>query len=517
MHRPRHANPRTVRVHASTAMTDQPPRGRMPTATPPRAPAEAPIGWARQAFEFIAINRMMAFVTLISAFLLGMAGVCLTVAWQLGPQLLMQRAQYAHMTGRADGRIVESWLAVELDTATIRSPAYWRASAKASPCAVVEYQGDWTTPIRRAFCGNRLGFSSEYRLQEPLDMAPRVPFAWARDERGFIVPEIRIEPAAREWLATHPADTFMHTAWPAKSALDWLRLELDRPVEAAIAGWTAPPPVVPVAFDPRQPADSLPLGIVQTRLAIEPSWPALVAVGAMGFGLWFGGMALLLSLSDMAWPARVLLAILPLLSLPWWGDTFPRMLSGMNREWGSVVNDMFDDISRTDRLVVTEPERALLAGGERLAWRAGDGVYADTFGRFRFPAPPVTPVSEDAALAALADTVAVQARALAAPERVELLNRLRQDKLADLRAVGIIFLPAAKEALLDPQADPAVRRAAKAFLVEWVVAPAEVPYPRDLAYNERKRLFGQLGDLPMPEIAILAGGIAGNADPPRKP
>ncbi|MEO8754576.1 MAG: hypothetical protein ABI624_18060 [Casimicrobiaceae bacterium] len=491
------------------------PQQRAQSAPPPEP--DAPMTPLQRIGEFVLLNRAAALFTLMAAFVLGIAGVFLAIAWQFGPQILLQRAQYAHFTGHADGRIVESWLAVEVDTASIRIPANWRASAKASPCAVVEYQGDWSTPLRRAFCGNRFGFSIDYTLPDLRTMAPRVPFAWARDERGFAVPEMRLDANARAWLAANPADTFMHDKWPAKTALEWLRLELDRPVEAAIAGWSASPAVIRVAYDPQQPSDALPLGTVETRLAYRPSWFAVVIAGIVGIALWFAGMALLPVMADMAWPGRVVITLLPLLALPWWSESFPRVLAGMSAEWASVVGEMFEDLDKTDRVLASEPALATLAGGERLVWRAGDGVYAATFGRMRFTPPATEAPSADAALAALADAVTTQMRALSETERIALLAQLKADKLVDLRAAGIVFLPAAKEALLDPQGGAALRRAARGFLAEWMVQPRETPYERELGYQQRLRFVRALADVPVPEIAIPAGGTGEPADkgPPR--
>ena len=149
-----------------------------------------------------------------------------------------------------------------------------------------------------------------------------MPFAWARDERGFILPELRMSAPARAWLAAHDAHTFMHKKWPAKTELDWLRLELDQPVDAAIVGWSARPASVPLAFDPAHPEASLPLGTVESRLARGPSLLAIVFLGALGLAIWLVGMWILpLSsgtlMEGMAHPGRWVLAILPLLALPW--------------------------------------------------------------------------------------------------------------------------------------------------------------------------------------------------------
>ncbi len=448
------------------------------------------------------------FIRLIAAVLLGAGGVFLVIAWQVAPQKAVDASRYAKYTGQVQGRIVESWLAVEVNTAEIRVARNWRASSQATPCAVVEYEGEWGPPARRAFCGSRLVFTTDYTLHELNELTSHVPFVWARDASGFIIPEIRIGAPTNEWLATHGFDTFMHGKWPAKSALDELRIELDRPVDDALAGWIAPAAVMPLAFDPQRPAEALPASFVAAHLHWQPAALILTAIiGVLGLAVWFEGMTFLLG-ENVALPARVFIAVLPVLALPWWGDYFPRALSNLNPQWASVISVMLGDLQRVDRLIASEPADATLASGERLIWRAGDGVYNETFGRIHFTPPNPAPSSADAALTALADTVTKQTRALSVDERVAMFTRLKDDKLHDLRAAGIVFLPAAKAAVLDARSDPALRRAATRFLVEWLTQPMSEPSTRDLGYRERVRLLGALADIPVPEISIMARSFA---------
>jgi hypothetical protein len=451
------------------------------------------------------------FVTLIAVALIGAASVFLSVAWTYGPQVWLRAAQYRAFTARTDAPIVESWVALDIDVARIISSSHWRASALASPCVVVEYGGDWGAPIRRGFCGNRLGFNESYTLADLREMAPGAAFAWMRDERGFVVPEIRIEAAAREWLATHPVDTFMHAAWPAKTALDWLRIELDRPVDAAIIGWSAATPILALAYAPDRPAASLPAGIVESRMAQRVSWLAIAVGGGIGLVLWFTAMAMLPWLWNFPKPVSYVLAALPLFALPWWGEEFPRALRYFNVELANVIGDMFGDVDRTGRIMASDPASLAQAAGVRLTWRAGDGVYADTFGRFRYATPTPQPESADTALAALTNAVATQARALDDRDRTALFAHLARDKRNDLKAAGIAFLPAAKEALMDSQSSAASRQAARDFLIEWVTSPVETSDKRDPGYAGRLRLWAQLTDIPVPEIASLARSKAGSS------
>lgn len=428
-------------------------------------------------------------IRLVAAVMLGFAAVFLVGAWQMAPRQALDAARYAKYTQHAQGTIVESWLAVEVNTGDIRVAENWRASSRATPCAVVEYAGDWGPPARRAFCGKRLGFSTDYKLYELSELSSGVPFAWARDASGFIVPEIRIDPGAHEWLAAHGFDTFMHAKWPAQSALDELRIEADRPVEDAIAGWIAPAAVMPLALDPQHAAEAMPESFVAAHKQFHPLSLVLTAVtGAIGLGIWFLGMTVLLG-ESMALPARVLIAVLPVLALPWWGDEFPRALGHLNAQWASVISDILGEMEGLDRLVASDRADATLADGERLIWRGAEGVYADTFGRVHYTPPEPAPGSANAALAALAQTVTTQTRALGEVDRVELFSRLKRDTEKGLLGAGIVFLPAATEAVLDPKSDPALRSAAKAFVSARLDAQFDRPYPRDLGYEERQRLY----------------------------
>ena len=111
--------------------------------------------------DFVAGTLFGPFIRLIAAFILGVAGVFLTMVWQIAPQRLIDAAHYAKFTTALTGRIVESWVAVEWNPADMRKESlHWQNYTKASPCTVVEYAGDWGPPARRAFCGKRLTFNA---------------------------------------------------------------------------------------------------------------------------------------------------------------------------------------------------------------------------------------------------------------------------------------------------------------------------------------------------------------------
>ena len=448
-------------------------------------------------------------VRLYAAIFLGLGAIILNVGWQQGPKRLLEASEFKTFTARADGRIVESWLAIELEPADIGEARLWRASAKASPCAVVEYEGDWGKGSRRAFCGNRLGFNESYALHDLKEMAPGIAFAWARDASGFAVPEIRMGEAAVRWLASHaPAQTMVGAQAPA-TALGVLEREVDLPVDIAVESWAAPPPAYPLAFDPQSPGRAMPLAYVEARRDSGAAWVLATMFLVIGFGLWFAGTAILLPALPL--PVHLFLAALPLAALPWWGDALPRYLRHLHPGFAMVVADMLGETDITGRLVASDPADAALAGGDVLRWPPGRGDHAETFGRIRFVKPEPPPRDADAALVALTAAVATQVRAMPEGERIELFRRLERDKVAGLNGAGLAFVPAAREAVLEPRTPAEVRKSAGRFLSAWVTQPVDEPWPRDAGFQERIRIFGSLRDVPISDVAILSASIAERA------
>ena len=477
-----------------------------PDATPPSLglPVAATLGL--RALEFV-VHKFMAFY---AAIFLGMGGLALTAAWQYGPQRVLDADEFALLTSRQTGRIVESWLAVEWNPAEMGDRKRWRAFAKATPCAVVEYDAEWARR-RRAFCGNRFTFYEHYTLHDLKEMAPLVPFDWARDASGFAVPEIRMPAPALAWLKKQPSDDFFLTNAKPESAFEDLRINLDRPVDVATRSWGTPVPTFPLALDPKRPGEPLPAGFIEARREAQPDWLLTMIAGLIGLVAWFSGVNLLVfrggSGGTRERVSRALVGIIPLLALPWWGEEFPRVIRNLNPGFGSVIADMMGDIDITGRLTASEPAEAAQVDGDRLVWRLAEGRYAETFGRIHFVPPQPRPADPDAALAAIADTTALQMRAFPAADRVAIFERLKSDKLHDLRGAGFAFLPAAREAVTDPEADEAVRHAAAGFLSAWVIQPVEEVWPKDLGYAQRLRMLHELTTLPIPEIATPAGWI----------
>lgn len=392
-------------------------------------------------------------------------GVLLDAAWLAGPQPLIDSHQYAAFTGRATGRVAESWAALEFDPDDMGQVRRWFGFGKITPCSVVEYEAEWGTRMRRAFCGSRFTFSDDFHLHDWNTLAPGVPFAFPRDESGFMLQEIRMSKSAFDWLSANPPySTFLLSKPPPPTALGALKEQFDRPADVAVASWSAPLPTIPLVFDPQHPAEAMPAGFVNDRQ--HGFWSAGLVFAAIlavpGLALWRVGMGIFFigQRPLTLW----ILTLTPLLGLPWWSSVLPELLRHVNRDWAMVGTDMVDDINRTTRLIASEPAEAPLADGERLVWRLNQGAYADTFGRLRFVPPAVPPPTADAALRLLREQASAGVRKLEAGEQAALFARLEEEKAAGLAATQALFTSAAEDVLRSPVTDPSVRRAARHFL-----------------------------------------------------
>src|SRR5437867_4932449 len=118
-----------------------------PPPLPPRPPEEDRLASFRRRLAAMAAGAIAGpILRLHGAIFIAAAGLLLIIAWQSAPQRLLDARQYAAFTARADGRIVESWLALvwrpsDMDASHLR----WHAYAITEPCAVVEYDagGQW--------------------------------------------------------------------------------------------------------------------------------------------------------------------------------------------------------------------------------------------------------------------------------------------------------------------------------------------------------------------------------------
>jgi hypothetical protein len=458
----------------------------------------------------VALGRLFR---LPAVFLIAVSGFLLILAWQSAPQRLLEAHRYARHTASAEGRIVASWVALNWRPDDMASDHLrWYAYANAEPCVVVEFEagGRWGAE-RRAFCGNRMPFFEHDTLDALRTMAPGVPFGWQRDARGIAVQELRVSAAGREWLATHApySTTFLGKPEPA-TALAALDRQLNRPVDAVVASYAAPPPKFPVAFDPEDPLTAMPSAWVESRRHFEAAnWAVLILFGGIGLAIWFGGMGMLLG--NIPPRARFMLSCVPLVTLPWWSERFPDALRTVSKDIAGIAGDMIGGIDRTGRVIGAPPEDATLARSERLVLPVGREPYAATFGRLALPPLPRLTVDANAGLLALTTATTEVMRALPRADQRQVLAQLLSDKRNDLKGAGLAFVPYARETLLDGNADAELRLAARRFLAEWVVQPIVEPHRSDPDFEARLHLYTELADVPIPEIRIMAKSVADRA------
>ena len=451
-------------------------------------------------------------IRILGALLIGLGGLILAIAWNYGPRQLLDSLHFDRLSQRVEGHVVESWLALDVDLGRMgKENIRWRAFAKASPCMVVEYEsGKWDGALQRAFCGNMLSFTEAYTLVDLQQLAPQVPFFWNYDDRGFAVPEIRMDQATLGWLAGHPpGETSLN--FSAATALEQLRSEFDRPIDHVIVGWMDPRQDVAIMINPRNPAEALPAGYIDERRKVGSNWLIFTMFATCGFVLWSQGMRMMFG--HLREGAVWVMILLPLLAIPWWGDSLPRVLRVFDVQVSGVVGDMFGDLDPLGRFVASDAASAQQAFGARLSLPPGQGVYAETFGRLILSRPEPRPESADAALAALADGVHREVRAMSLEEQIVLFVRLSKDKTQGLPHAGLVFLPVAKEILLDPESDEKLRSAAYSFLSNWLTQPILEPQSNEQAFAQRLQFFRDLADIPVPEIAHRAKWVVDRADP----
>lgn len=404
------------------------------------------------------VNKVLALALLVCAWFL------LAMAWTVGVQPLLETVRYALPSATAAGRIVESWLALDLDPGDIRQDQPWPAFATTTPCTVVEYEAGTGSPLRRAFCGDSWSMK-RVSVFAPTDITRGVPLSFLRDANGFMLREVRMSKAALDWLSANPPSTTAGLSKPPPTtALGALKEQGDDPARVAVSSWSTPASTIPLVFVRGFPKHAVPAAFVEARLDKRFRLRALgSAIFLVGFGwsFWKRGMNLLLP----AWRRNVrrLLIIAPLATVPWWGDAVLFFLHPTDGVYSAVLEGMFRDFSNI-HLYPSAPADARLAAGERLVWHLDEGAYADTFGRVRF-APPDSLLSRDGARYALQKQVGDQVHTLDATAQAALFERLKRQEYAGFDKVQEIFLPAARRIVRDENASATARGAAKEFLI----------------------------------------------------
>jgi hypothetical protein len=346
---------------------------------------------------------------------------------------------------------------------------------------VVEYPGDFSAPLRRAFCGRRFDFHDSFPVTDFATLAPDVPFAFARDAKGFAVLQLRTSADAVKWLKSHPPDTMLGLGQPPPpTALDALREQYDQPLEIAQASWSTPTPQFPLAMDPAHPEQAMPAKYVEQRR--DAFWfGGLVFAAiffAIGLAVWLFGMVFLFR--GLAPPLFWLATLTPLLALPWASDGLPKLVRYFNHNWGDIATDVVNDLSRGTRIEAFEPGDAWQTDGERIEIYADRGRYSDSFGKIPFRKPPQTLTAQQA-MDALSEQTAVYVAGLDSASTASLFLRLRELYDANLRHTQLLFDEAALAVLKNADLDARAHTAAKKFLM---FAPAGKFYQDQLEATE---------------------------------
>jgi hypothetical protein len=452
-----------------------------------------------------------------TAIFAGVGGVVLACVWQMGPGTLLARHDLAAYTGRTTGRITASWLAVDFDPSSMgETGTEWHEASRARICEEVEYRSpDRPIPRRLAFCSQRLGLPESTSLALLDELAPGVPFGWPRDAAGSPVAQIRLSRAALDWLATKPVWSWHEMGLkpeiaavrpPPKNELEAMMSAFDKPLDFLLTAWSRPPVTeLPVAFVPGAPERALPAVVVKHGPKTSGNeWAMVVGGLIVGLAAWVAGISSLSEDPRVCWAAGVL----GLVTLPWWGEHFPRAITSLSPATGEIVKEAYLDLTEIEGSVhAYAPDSAPGAHDQVLRWTLAGTSYADTLGTVPLAQPQPAPANPDAALAALVAKVDAHAAGLSDAEVIALLDRLWRDKEAQRRDVGIAFVSAARTCRLDPRRSEGARHAAVRFLDAWTTQPVEEIIRTDLGYAERLRLWRTLTRLPDTAIANSASWV----------
>jgi hypothetical protein len=451
----------------------------------------------------------------------GVGGAFLSAAWLAGPQRLQFARELTAYTGRAEAHPVHPFWRFEVDLPRLQKGTNWPVVTTAELCAELEVEGAPAGAPPTLICGARRTDQDSWGLLTTDELAPGVPIAWPRDERGFPVVEIRFSPGALPWLTAHQAFSWPLTGQsdearqampPPGSDFDALMLQVDRPLEWLVRSWSAPTRIAfVVAFVPAAPNRAVPVSVVEQVRRDAVPWFMVVVLGLIGLAVWSAGMAIAFG-SDSRWRLAAFVVV-PLLALPWWGSRFEPVLLWLAPNAGQVGADMVHELTDPLRLPVEARDPASLAGFEVKRWSLADSYYDDLAGPFAAACPQPPPADPDAALAAAVEQVTAHMDAARDDELLPLLQRLRHDELFDRGEVGLLFLDGARRAALDEARPRAVRQTAGSFLWWLSVTPIE-PEPSDPAFATRVRLWKELLDFPDPAVANDARDIVESAEAP---
>lgn len=449
----------------------------------------------------VLVSRIV-FVQSLVWFLLG-AGFLLG-AWALWEEDLGRQETLAAFAGRAPGTIEAPFWRLDMDPDLLGTGTNWNGFSRREACARVRFAPEGGEEVTTTYCRRFPdGFETGSVFTWEKALGP-VPVRWV-DDTGMPRLEIRLSRRLARWLEQRgpeedvfyrPQDSHgPESARRADRLLASLWQDLDDPFLRLLEEWSKPPPAVPVAYAPDDPARAAPLALLREQYTVPggsgamPGWVLAAILGFIGTLSWAAGAYL--ATFQNRW-ATAVLVVAGLAAVPWAspfaGKTLSYVWSDADVALAFIQSEM---LALPPELVLAEPARGSDSESEPLVWSLETSSYWRLL-RWIELRPPAEAISDDAVLRHLADQVHRQAVALPDGELTELLAWAGTvQERGEGEELGLLFVDAALELEADEARSESVRRQAERLL--WAVdryRPSDNPHRG--AVEERRRILARL-------------------------
>lgn len=434
-----------------------------------------------------------------------LGGGLLTGAWVLIDGELGRRAMLVEMSGRAEGVVEAPWWRVEADPEVLGDGTNWLAVTEASACARLRFRPEGgeeevLAPFCRRFRG---GVRNAYFFTWGEALGP-VPVRWV-DGRGMPRIELQLDSRLVRWLDERGPEVHRfydlqpfhgpESARRADRLLGDVWRDLDDPFLRLLEAWSAPEPVVTIAYRPDDPSRAVPLPLIESAAPAEtddspfPGWWLAVPFGFFGLLAWGAGSYLLIG--HRPWAVLSLIVVM-VVALPWVTGSTAWLLghlgSGPELAFRFIETDM---LGLPPALELAVPEDDGEDDATRLSWTLARSTYAPLLHWIDLTPPPET-TDSDGVLRHLAHQVRRQAVALPDPELAALLAWAAsvQSRGAG-EELGLLFVDTALGLKDDAERSEDVRHEAEQLL-RAVGSHEPSDNPHRLAVEERKRILARL-------------------------
>jgi hypothetical protein len=460
----------------------------------------------------LALSRWMY---LVGAPVLAIGGAFLAAAWQMGPAYHLQKHEVTSMSGRAEARSIEPFWWLDLDTASLDEAHHWSRHARMKLCITAAYsvaeQG-----YRRVFCGR--GYETRapgrYGVLDVGEILPGVRADWPRDSAGHPVIELRMSPEANAFLTSREAEYWMLVGQteevravmpPRGTELDYLFLEIDRPLEWLVRLWPREHDAsVPLRHDATHPEEAYP-EIFVAGLGL-PSDHLVAAIVSLLIGLAAWRLGILYLLFEQSPRTRLIVGVLPLVFLPWWSDTLAGAARWIDRDNYRFGAEFVSELTMGRDMPISTHDPDELNGLDRILWpiAGSPSHYATLLEPIRLRRPQVPPENADDALLEAVRQVDAYVDGLSDAECKTLFEGLSWAEKTDRGEVSLLFLSSARKIALDPDRSSPSRQAAERFVM-WVTSLPIEPTPGEPAFAVRVALWRALTDFPtVPGVEVSA-------------